>query len=49
MNRCVGSLKRKYALDRFVVSKIWPIQVETNITQDEINSFEEVGFVLNKW
>jgi hypothetical protein len=44
----VGSMKRKYALNRPIVSKIWSVQVKTNLTQDEIKSFEEVGFVLNK-
>jgi hypothetical protein len=33
------------ALDRPVVLKFWPIQVETNLTQDEIKNLEEAGFV----
>jgi hypothetical protein len=49
MNCCIGSTKRKYALDRPVVLKIWPIKVETNITQHEIKSLEEARFVLNRW
>jgi hypothetical protein len=49
MNYCVGGTKHKYALDRWVILEIWPIQVETNLTQDEIKSLEEVGFVMNKW
>jgi hypothetical protein len=47
MNCCIGSTKCKYALDRLAILEIWPIKVETNITQDEIKFFEEVGFVLN--
>jgi len=41
-------MKRKYAFNKLIIPKIWPIQVETNFSQDEIKSFEEVGFVLNK-
>jgi len=41
-------MKHKYALDRAVVPEIWLIQVETDLTQDEIKSLEEVGFVLNR-
>jgi hypothetical protein len=37
-----------YALDRPIVLVIWPIQVETNLTQDEIKSLEEAKFVLNR-
>jgi hypothetical protein len=48
MNCHVGGMKCKYALDRLVVPKIWVVQVETNLTQDEIKFLEEVGFVLNK-
>jgi hypothetical protein len=48
MNCCVGNTKRKYALDRPIAPKIWPLQVETNLTQDEIKSLEEARFVLNK-
>jgi hypothetical protein len=40
--------KCKYALDKPVVWKIWPIKTETNFAQDEIKSLKEVGFVLNK-
>jgi hypothetical protein len=48
MNRCVGGMKRKYALDRPNVSEIWHVKVKTNLTQDEIKSFEEMKFVLNR-
>jgi hypothetical protein len=48
MNCCLGGMKFKYALDRPIILKIWPIQIEINFIQDEIKSFEEVGFVLNK-
>jgi hypothetical protein len=48
MNFCLSGMKRKYALDRPTVLEIWLIQLKTNFTQDEIKSFEEVGFVLNK-
>jgi hypothetical protein len=41
MKHCVGGTKRKYALDRPVVLKIWFIQVETNLTQYEIKSIEK--------
>jgi hypothetical protein len=41
-------MKHKYALEKLVVLKIWPIQVETNFTQDEMKSFEKTKFVLNK-
>jgi hypothetical protein len=41
-------MKHKYSFDSLIVSKIWPIQAKTNITQDEIKSLEEEGFVLNK-
>jgi hypothetical protein len=48
MNICVGIIKRKYALDKPIVSEIWSIQVETNLTQDEIKSREEAKKILNK-
>jgi hypothetical protein len=41
-------MKRKYALDRVVVPEIWLIEVETDFTQDDVKSFEEVGFVVNR-
>jgi hypothetical protein len=46
MNCCISNTKRKYALDKPTISKIWHVKVETNFTQDEINSLEEVRFVL---
>jgi hypothetical protein len=49
MNCCIDSTKCKYALDRPVVLKNWPIKTKTNFTQDEIKSFEEARFVLNRW
>jgi hypothetical protein len=49
MNHCVSGMKHKYALDRPVVQKIWLVQAEPNLTQDEIKSLEEAGFVLNNW
>jgi hypothetical protein len=48
MNRCVGGTKHKYALDRPIVLEIWPIKVETNLTQDEIKFLQEMRFVLNR-
>jgi hypothetical protein len=48
MNHCVGGTKRKYALDRPTVPKIWHVQAKTNFTQNEIKSLEETRFVLNK-
>jgi hypothetical protein len=48
MNRCVGGMKHKYALDRPIVLEIWLVKAKTNITTDEIKSLEEVGFVLNR-
>ncbi len=48
MNCCVGDMKCKCALDKPVVLEIWPIKAKTNLTQDEINSLEETGFVLNR-
>jgi hypothetical protein len=47
MNCCVGDTKHKYALDNLAILEIWPIKVETNITQDEIKFLEEARFVLN--
>jgi hypothetical protein len=47
MNHCVSGTKCKYALDKPAVPKIWPVQVETNLTQDEIKYLEEAKFVLN--
>jgi hypothetical protein len=47
MNCCVSGTKCKYALDRPIVLEIWFIKVETNLTINEIKSFEEEGFVLN--
>jgi len=41
MNHCVSGMKCKYALDKFAIQKIWLVQAETNITQDEIKFFEE--------
>jgi len=49
MNRCIGDTNHKYALDKPVVSKIWLIQVESNLTQDQIKFLEDAWFVLNKW
>jgi hypothetical protein len=41
MNRCIGGMKHKYALDKPTVLEIWRLKVETNFTQNEIKSFEE--------
>jgi len=49
MNCYIGCTKRKYAFDKLAIPKIWFIQAKTNITQNEIRSFEETWFVLNKW
>ncbi len=48
MNCCVASTKHKYALDKPFVLEIWPIQVETNLIEDEIKFLEEVRFVFNR-
>jgi hypothetical protein len=47
MNCCVDGTKHKYALDILAILEIWPIKLETNMTQDEIKFLEEAGFVLN--
>jgi hypothetical protein len=35
-------------LDKSAILEIWLNKAETNFTQDEIKSFEEAGFVLNR-
>jgi hypothetical protein len=35
-------------LDKSTILEIWLNNTETNLTQDEIKFFEEMGFVLNK-
>jgi hypothetical protein len=48
MNRYIGGTKHKYALNILIIPKIWSIQTKTNLTQDEIKSFGEARFVLNR-
>jgi hypothetical protein len=43
-----GGTKHKYAIDRLAFPSIWLVQERTNLSQDEVKSLEEVGFVLNK-
>jgi hypothetical protein len=40
--------KRKYAIDRLMVLSIWHVQKKINLSQDELKSLEEKGFVFNK-
>jgi hypothetical protein len=35
-------------MDRPIVPKIWHVQEGTNLTQNEVKSFKEVDFVVNK-
>jgi hypothetical protein len=45
---CVGGIGRKYFVDRPLVPSTWPMQVGTDLTQFEVTSLEEVGFVLRE-
>ncbi len=40
--------KHRYVMDRPIVPKIWHVQEGTNLTQNEVKSFKEVDFVVNK-
>jgi hypothetical protein len=35
-------------MDGPIVTKIWHVQEGTNLTQNKVRSFKEVGFVINK-
>jgi hypothetical protein len=35
-------------MERLVVLLIWLVQEGTNLSHNEVKSFEEVGFVFNK-
>jgi hypothetical protein len=35
-------------MDRPIVLEIWHVQKGNNFTQNEVRSFKEVGFVVNK-
>jgi hypothetical protein len=45
---CVGSTKRKYTIGRLIVPSLWLMQEGTNLTQDEVTTLEEVGFLLSE-
>jgi hypothetical protein len=44
--RCVGTISRKYALDRPVLPSLWHVQARTNVTQIEVMALEEASFLL---
>jgi hypothetical protein len=48
MHCCVRGTKHKYAICRPILKNIWPLKMGTNLTQDEITSLEEIGFILNE-
>jgi hypothetical protein len=41
-------LKHRYVMDRPIVPEIWHVQEGTNLTQNEVRSLKELGFVVNK-
>ncbi len=43
---CVGRTSRKYALDRLTLPSLWPMQEGENLTQIEMVTLEEAGFLL---
>jgi hypothetical protein len=43
-----GLSKHRYVMDRPIVLEIWHVQEGTNLTQNEVRSLTEVGFVVNK-
>jgi len=43
-----GLSKHRYVIDRSIVQEIWHVQEGINLTQNEIRSLKEVGFVVNK-
>jgi hypothetical protein len=45
---CVGNIERKYAIRRLIVLSLWHVQKQTDLTQDEVTTLEEVGFFLSK-
>jgi hypothetical protein len=42
----VGRTGRKYCVDRPFVPSTWPMRVRTDLTQFEVTTLKEVGFVL---
>jgi hypothetical protein len=46
LTRCVGGTRRKYCVDRPLVPSMWLVQVRTNLTQFEVTTLQEVGFVM---
>jgi hypothetical protein len=45
--RCVGGTSRKYAFDRPTLPSLWLVQEGTNLTQIEVLTLEEVGFLFS--
>jgi hypothetical protein len=41
-------MKRNYAIDKPMISSIWPMQEGSSLSHDEMKSFEEVSFVFNR-
>lgn len=48
MNYCVGGMKYRYVMKRLAILLIWLMQEGTNLSRNEVKSFEEVGFIFNK-
>jgi hypothetical protein len=46
LTRCVGGTRRKYCVDRPLLPSTWPMQVGTNLTQFELTTLEEAGFIM---
>jgi len=44
----MGGMKRNYAIDKLVISSIWPMREGSNLSQDEVKSLEEASFVFNR-
>ncbi len=46
MIHCVKGTKRKYFVDKPLVPSMWPVRIGTDLTQFEVTTLEELGFVL---
>jgi hypothetical protein len=47
-NRCVGGIRKEYAIGRPIVPSLWPVQERTNLTQDEVMTLKKAGFLLSR-
>ena len=44
IKRCVSGSMNKYVLDWPIVPNTWPVKINSNLSQEEVVAFEDVGF-----